>query len=78
MWELAPMSVFINHTLCRLLIFQMWDWSVTISPLKPLMSSLGPCHAVLQYHMVLQLNSDTICNYLGKALDTPVLSPQME
>lgn len=28
MWDLPPMGVFINHTLFRLFIFPVWDWSV--------------------------------------------------
>jgi hypothetical protein len=43
----------------------MWDSSVIISSLKFMMSSSGPLHAMLKYHMALLGCSNTICNDLG-------------
>jgi len=44
--------------------------------IKPLSFSLGQCHAVIQYHIVLLDDFDIICNDLGKALVTFAPLPQ--
>jgi hypothetical protein len=52
MWDIAPMSIFINYSLCELFISSQYGTEVLQTPpLKPLTTPSGPCHAMLQYHM---------------------------
>jgi hypothetical protein len=52
MWDLALMTIFINQSLYVDYSFFQYETGVLQTPpLKLLMSSLGPRHAVLQYYM---------------------------
>jgi hypothetical protein len=71
------MIAFMNHSLYVNYSSSQYGTKVLQShSLKSLTSLSGPCHALLQYHMVLLGCSDTICNDPGKALDISVLSLQ--
>jgi hypothetical protein len=64
MWDLAFMTIFINHPLYvgYFSYFQCKTGMLQISPFKSLTFLSGPRHAVLQYHMTLLDGSNTICN----------------
>lgn len=46
-----PMNTFITYPLYGLFIYPMWDSVSHTPPLKFMMSSLRPCHEMLQYHL---------------------------
>jgi hypothetical protein len=78
MWDLASISIFINHQFyVGYLYFQCGTGVLQSSPLNSLISSLGPRYAVLQCHMVLLSCFDTIYNDSEKALATFATSPKM-
>jgi hypothetical protein len=68
------MSVFINHPIyVGYLSSKYGTKALQTPPFKPLTSLFGPHPTVLQYHMALLGDSDTICNDLEKVLATSVL-----
>jgi len=77
MRDVTPMSVFINHPFYVGYPSSQYGTKVLQSPsFKHPVFLLGPCHAVIQYHMTLLGRSETIYNDLGKMIATCVLSAQ--
>ena len=64
MWDLALMTIFINHPLYVGFIFPIWDQGVTNSPseIPNVLVKATSCKALVPHDLALLGGSDTICN----------------